>query len=462
MSTNEKNFGHLGSSFQQALIKSIIEDKKYGENIIDVIESKYFDNNSFKYIMENMKELYLTYRKIPDYNTLAQKVMSENTNKESGKIHIDTLENIKDSLHDTEFVKDVALNFCKQQNLRKELKLVNNIIENGDFEEYSKIEHIIQKALQVGVTADEAIDVFHDIQGALKKDYRQGIPTGIVGVDNLLKGGLGFGELGVVLAPTGTGKTTLLTKFANTAFNNNFNVLQIVFEDNVDNIRRKHFTIWSGVSADDQPDREQEVTDKIMEANQRSTSFLKIIKLPSAGTTVSEIKSKIRKMKSDNLSIDLLIIDYVDCISPERSNGVGGEEWKGDGNIMRHLESMTDEFNIAIWVATQGNRESISSEIVTTNQMGGSIKKAQIGHVILSVGKTLEQKEHNLGTLTLLKSRIGKDGVIWQNCTFNNEYLIIDTDSQNTLLGVEEKKVENEKSRAAAAFLKRQEIKPIN
>lgn len=462
MSTNEKNFGHLGSSFQQALIKSIIEDKKYGENIIDVIESKYFDNNSFKYIMENMKELYLTYRKIPDYNTLAQKVMSENTNKESGKIHIDTLENIKDSLHDTEFVKDVALNFCKQQNLRKELKLVNNIIENGDFEEYSKIEHIIQKALQVGVTADEAIDVFHDIQGALKKDYRQGIPTGIVGVDNLLKGGLGFGELGVVLAPTGTGKTTLLTKFANTAFNHNFNVLQIVFEDNVDNIRRKHFTIWSGVSADDQPDREQEVTDKIMEANQRSTSFLKIIKLPSAGTTVSDIKSKIRKMKSDNLLIDLLIIDYVDCISPERSSGVGGEEWKGDGNIMRHLESMTDEFNIAIWVATQGNRESISSEIVTTNQMGGSIKKAQIGHVILSVGKTLEQKEHNLGTLTLLKSRIGKDGVIWQNCTFNNEYLIIDTDSQNTLLGVEEKKVENEKTRAAAAFLKRQEIKTNN
>ncbi len=116
----EKNFGYLGSSFQQSLIKSIIEDKKYGETIIDVIESKYFDNNSFKYIMENLKELYVTYSKIPDYNTLAQKIMAENTNKDSGKIHIDTLENIKESTQDTAYVKDTALNFCKQQNLKRE------------------------------------------------------------------------------------------------------------------------------------------------------------------------------------------------------------------------------------------------------------------------------------------------------------------------------------------------------
>ena len=125
---------------------------------------------------------------------------------------------------------------------------------------------------------------------------------------------------------------------------------------------------------------------------------------------------------------------------------------------MRSLESMTNEFNIAIWVATQGNRESISSEIVTTDQMGGSIKKAQIGHVIISVGKTLEQKEHNMATITLLKSRIGKDGVVFQNCKFDNEFLIIDTESQNTLLGHEELKLQNDKEKAKAAFMKRQEM----
>lgn len=455
----ERNFGYLGATFQQSLIKAIIEDKKYGENIIDVIESRFFDNNAFKFIMENLKELYKSYNKIPDYNTLAQKIMAENGNKDSARIHIDTLEIIKTSV-ETEYVKDTALNFCKQQNLKRELKNVQSIIENGDFESYAKIEQIIQKALQVGIINDDATDVFHDIEGALEKDFRHPIPTGIVGIDNLLKGGLGIGELGVVLAPTGTGKTTLLTKFANTAYNLGYNVLQIFFEDNPGNIKRKHYTIWSGIAPDEQSDNKDEVLFRVKEVQDRTQGSIKLLKLQSDGVTISEIKSKIRKMISDGFKIDLLLIDYVDCISPERSTN--GEEWKGEGSIMRQLESMTNEFEIAIWTATQGNRDSISSEVVTADQMGGSIKKAQIGHVILSIGKTLEQKEHNLATLTLLKSRIGKDGVVFQNCKFNNEYLDIDTEMQNTLLGHEEEKTKNNINRAREAYQRRQSINTQN
>jgi replicative DNA helicase len=184
---------------------------------------------------------------------------------------------------------------------------------------------------------------------------------------------------------------------------------------------------------------------------------LKLSKLPSDNVTISEIKSKIRKMISEGFKPDLVLIDYVDCISPERS--VDGEEWKGEGSIMRSLESMTSEFDIAIWTATQGNRGSISSEVVTGDQMGGSIKKAQIAHIILSIGKTLEQKENNLATLSLLKSRVGKDGIIWQNCKFDNQFLVIDTESQNTLLGHEHQQEERRGNRAAEVFRKAQEKK---
>ena len=85
MST-EKNFGELGMSFQQCLIKTIIEDKKYGETIIEVLESKYFDNNSFKFIMENLKEYFNKYGKIPDYISVGQKIVSENGDTQSSKI----------------------------------------------------------------------------------------------------------------------------------------------------------------------------------------------------------------------------------------------------------------------------------------------------------------------------------------------------------------------------------------
>ena len=383
--------------------------------------------------------------------------MAEGGNKDSSKVHLDTLESIKENEDQIAYVKDTALNFCKQQNLKRELKSVQNIIESGEFEAYNKIEQIIQKALQIGITNDEAHDVFFDIDGALEKDFRHPLPTGIVGVDNLLKGGLGIGELGIVLAPTGTGKTTLLTKFANTAYNLGYNVVQIFFEDNPGNIKRKHYTIWSDIAPDEQPEFKDLVKEKVEEAQSRSTGTLKLLKLASDNVTVSEIKNKIRKMNSDGIKVDLLVLDYVDCISSDKSTN--GEEWKGEGSVMRSLESMTGEFEMAIWTATQGNRESISSEVVTGDQMGGSIKKAQIAHVILSIGKTLEQKEHNLATLTLLKSRIGKDGVVFQNCKFNNEYLVIDTESQNTLLGHEQDEVEKKKNRVADIYKKAQEKK---
>jgi replicative DNA helicase len=451
----EQNFYKLGFDFQKSLIKAIIEDKKYGESIIDVLETKYFDNNSFRFIIQNVKEYFEIYSKLPNYVTLEQKIISENNFKESHRIHVDTLTEIKNHNNDYEFVKDKALNFCKQQNLRKTLKQVEQIIENGNFKHYDEIEEKIKKALSVGIITNDVVDIFHDVDSALVKEYRNPIPTGIVGIDELLKGGLAKGELGIVLAPTGVGKSTILTKMANTAYNHGSNVLQIFFEDNVGDIKRKHFTIWSGISSDEQSEFSEKVKEKIKEAQSLSTGEIKLIRLPSDNITVTEIKNKVRKLMAEGFKIDLLVIDYVDCISSEKNTT--GEEWKGEGNVMRSLESMTNEFDIAIWSATQGGRGSISSEIVTTDQMGGNIKKAQVAHVILSIGKTLEQKEHNLATITMLKSRIGKDGVVFANCTFNNQFLLINTDSQNTLLGHENIENERRANRAGDLYRQRQE-----
>ena len=115
--------------------------------------------------------------------------------------------------------------------------------------------------------------------------------------------------------------------------------------------------------------------------------------------------------------------------------------------MQEFFEAMCHELHIAGWTATQGNRSSISSEVVTTDQMGGSIKKAQVGHVIISVAKTLQQKELKLATIAITKSRIGKDGVIFENCKFDNELLVIDTESSMTFLGFEENKEQKNRDR---------------
>ena len=198
---SEKNFGHLGTTFQQGLLKTIIEDKKFAVTIIDVIDSKYFDGPYFRYIMENIKELYGTYKCVPNYDTLEQKIMKENSDV-SGKINIDTLLAIKNMpIEHSGYIQDTSLNFCRQQVLKKALKESEEIMDNGDFENYNKIEDKIRKALQIGATTHEIVDISEGVMESLEDDSRVPFPTGIVGIDNLLKGSIARGELAIFLAP---------------------------------------------------------------------------------------------------------------------------------------------------------------------------------------------------------------------------------------------------------------------
>jgi replicative DNA helicase len=452
----EQTFGALGAEFQQTLIKTIIEEKKYGETIIDIIDTKYFDNNSFRFIISNIKEFYNQYKTIPGYENLKQKMLVEIGNEEGTRIHLDTLTGIKDKQGPYEFEKDQALNFCKQQNLKKELKKVDDIINSGSFQEYEKIEGIIQKAMQIGLTAEDPTDIFSNIDDVLEKEVRFPIPTGVEGIDRMLKGGLSRGELGVVLAPTGVGKTTLLTKFASAAYMAEFNVLQIFFEDIPGTIKRKHYTALTGIDPDELSSRKEEVKEILNNIKKDNPATLNTLKLSSDSITMTSIKNRVRKFLADGHKIDLLLIDYVDCIVPEKP--INGEEWKGEGVIMRSIESMAAEMDIAIWVATQGNRDSIASEVVTANQTGGSIKKMQVGHIILTVAKTLTQKENQLATMSLVKSRIGDDGVIWTDCKFDNRMLIIDTDSQTTLLGHQQEKEKEKGEKVKQALIRGKEL----
>jgi replicative DNA helicase len=277
---------------------------------------------------------------------------------------------------------------------------------------------------------------------------------GIHGIDRLLKGGLAKGEIGVILAPTGVGKSTILTKIANHGFNLGYNVLQIFFEDNPKVIQRKHFTLWSKIHPDDMSNKKEEVLMRVKEVESKMTNQLILEKLPSDTITMTQIKNLIRKKIADGIKVDMVLLDYIDCVVPEKNLG---DEWKSEGSVMRGFEAMCHELNLVGWTATQGNRSSISSEVVTTDQMGGSIKKAQVGHVIISIAKTLQQKEMKLATIAITKSRIGDDGIIFENCKFDNSMLEIDTESSVTFLGHEEQKEENNRQRIKDLLEKRKQ-----
>ena len=454
MATN-KNFEYLGNNFQIQLLNQIILDKDFSHSIVDVIENNYFENKYFKIIIQMIKEYYKKYEHTPSFDTLEQVAKSELQQETAVKVVLDTIKKIKDSPIDgADFVQEKALKFCKQQELQKVMKKAQKIIDGGEFENYDTLEELVRDALLVGSKDTSMMDVFSNLDQVLDDDYRHPIPMGIPGIDRLLKGGLAKGEIGVILAPTGVGKSTVLTKISNHAFNLGFNVLQVFFEDNPKVIQRKHFTLWTKIHPDELSEKKDEVMKKVKEIKETMPNELILKKLPSDTKTMLQIKNEIRKMIADGVKIDMVVLDYIDCVVPDKNLG---DEWKSEGSVMRGFEAMCHELNIAGWTATQGNRASISSEVVTTDQMGGSIKKAQVGHVIISVAKTLQQKEMKLATIAITKSRIGDDGVVFENCKFDNAMIEIDTESTTTFLGLEEQKEERQRQRVKELLEKRQQ-----
>jgi hypothetical protein len=165
------------------------------------------------------------------------------------------------------------------------------------------------------------------------------------------------------------------------------------------------------------------VAEMIGESSEKGKGSLTLKKFPSDGTTMPMIKAYLRKLIAQGLRPDIVLLDYIDCVIPSKHYD---DVNVGEGAIMRQFESMLAELDIAGWTAVQGNRSSIKAEVVEADQMSGSIKKGMIGHFIVSIAKTLDQKEAGTATMAILKSRFGKDGLIFPDIIFDNSRIQIE------------------------------------
>lgn len=421
---NKDNLSYLGFDFQNRLIAQLIVDKKFGNSIIDIIDPNYFEDEYLRVIVATIKEANEKYEVIPDMGSLEARLLEHVNDDIKRKYAISGLRYIKEAdMNDGPWVQDTAMKFCKQQELKKSVAKIQEVIARGNIEDYDECESILRKALEHGDRSDDSRNVEDGIVEVLADDFRKPIATGIKGLDEIMDGGLSKGELAVILAAFGVGKTTMMTKIANTAKNLGYNVLQIFFEDNPKVIQRKHLACWSQYDLNSLSLHKDELIG-LAETKSKEKGILKLKKFPSDGTTIPIIRQYIRKLIAQGFRPDIVLLDYIDCV--QNSKKVDDAVNVGEGIIMRQFETMLSELDIAGWTAVQGNRSAIDSEVVQANQIGGSIKKGQIGHFIVSIAKTLDQKEAGTATMAILKSRFGKDGVIFSNIIFDNARIQID------------------------------------
>jgi hypothetical protein len=215
-----------------------------------------------------------------------------------------------------------------------------------------------------------------------------------------------------------------------------YKVLQIVFEDRIKQIQRKHLGRITGIEAKDlsKPENIDLVRETIANFPDRDklNENLRIVKFPSGEKTAAQIERFIRKLINSGFKPDLTIIDYFECLQHE-ADRTSSNEFSQEGKTMRKFEAMAGELDMAIWIPSQGTKDSINLELVTMDKIGGSVKKAQIAHVIMSIARTVDDIAQNKATIAILKNRAGKSGKIFNNVEFNNGTCRISTDNVDEL-----------------------------
>ena len=89
--------------------------------------------------------------------------------------------------------------------------------------------------------------------------------------------------------------------------------------------------------------------------------------------------------------------------------------------------------------------EDFLPKLLEAGHIGGSIKRVQKTHLLISIAKTAEQKENDLANIKIIKARFAKDGQEIKDCIFNNDTMEIratDNSWKTTLKKYDEKDLE--------------------
>lgn len=424
---NRDNFAYLGGDFQLRLVAQLLVDNRFAESIVEILSPNYFEDQALKHIVSTIKDAYAEHNVIPDMGSIEFRILGSVINEMDQKFAIGQLRKVQEAnLNDSLVVQEQSMRFCKQQELKRSIAEIQAIIDKGDISKYEECEEILKKAMDHGDNKDNGMDVFDDIELALADDFRKPIPTGINGLDEIMDGGLSRGELAVILAPYGVGKTTMMTKIANSAKDHGCNVLQIFFEDMPKVVQRKHIACWSGFELNTLSDHREELME-MLKVKKSEAGQIRFKRFASDSTTIPMIRQYIRKKIAQGFRPDMIILDYIDCVIPSTHTE---DVNVGEGRVMRQFETLLMEFDMAGWTAVQGNRSSLDAEVVDGKMMGGSIKRGQIGHFVVSIAKTLDQKEEGTATMAIIKSRFAKDGMIFPDIKFDNSRMQIDLNAE--------------------------------
>jgi len=404
--TNKKiGFADFGTAFQEKLAFILATDKIFADQMREVLEIKYFEPSYLQSFIKKIyahKDEYKSYASKSLIGGIINDIDTSDSNAEMINDFWSRFTDIK-KIEDEEYVKDMSLKFCKK---RKIQQAILKSVDHLETLEYDEIRKLIEDAMKLGMDKNYGHDIIEDFDERYKdRSARDVVSTGWARIDALMDGGHGKGELGVVVAPTGAGKTHVLVHLGAHAFMNGLKVVHYSLELSEDAVAMRYDACCTGV----QIDFLRENRDFVKEKMSHFKGKVIVKSYPTKVGTVGMIRNHLDKLISQGVNPDLIIVDYADLLKSTRSLGEKRHEAE---ETYEELRGLSRELEAPIWTASQTNRSGLNAELVTHASIAEAYNKCFPADFIITLSRTIEDKNTDSGRFFIAKNRNGADGIV--------------------------------------------------
>jgi replicative DNA helicase len=405
-----KSFIDVGKSFQKNLLKILCTDITYLKQIYGIISPEFFSTSAYKTIAELILEYFDAYKQLPTktfFEIYVDKLEDKVLKSVVGDFIAHDLFNEKFAVRDAEFIKEKTLEFCKQQALKNAIVKSVEYLEEG---QYSSIKSTIEKALHAGEEHDIGINLLSDLDDILSPEARRPIVTGHPALDELMHGGLSSGELGVVVGPTGSGKSHILVNLGAAAVEAGKTVVHYSFELSDYYVGLRYVANLINMDINKLYAKKDYALKAIRKIQESTNLTIKEFPMKRAGiNAISAHLDKLRMTKE--IVPDIIIIDYADVMLAD--NVKFADKRFEQGSIYEDLKGFAKEMQRPVWTASQSNRSSAAADITTAEHISESYEKAMVADFIITINRSMYDKMNNTARFYVPKNRMGIDGILY-------------------------------------------------
>jgi len=390
-----------GTAFQIKVLSSLLTHKEFLQNIHDVLSEEYFDNQAHKWVIGQILDYYEKYHTTPTMEVLKVEMKKVSNEVLQLSIKEQLREAYQTSNEDLEYVEKEFSSFCKNQQLKKALLNSVDLLNSGDFE---SIRGLIDNALKAGAEKNIGHEYIKDTEARYREEARTVVATPWGKFNELMQGGLGNGDFGLIFGNPGGGKSWTLVALGGYAVKMGYNVVHYTLELGEDYVGRRYDAFFTGKPVDTLFKHKNKIEEIVKELPGQL-----IIKEYAPGqATINTLRSHLQKCTDLDFQPDLIIIDYVDLLSSKKRVS----DRKGEiDDIYLSTKGLAKELQLPVWSVSQVNRAGAKDDVIEGDKAAGSYDKIMITDIAISLSRKKEDKVNGTGRFHIMKNRYGMDGM---------------------------------------------------